>query len=345
MAPEKVTIIGSGNWGSAIAKVIGTTAAKCDRFDTDVRMWVFEEVVNGRKLTEIINSEHENVKYLPGIKLPKNVRAEPDLVKAVKDSSILVFVLPHQFIGRVCKTIRGHVSPNVKAISLIKGVLFDDKGVVLISDMIRKALQCEVSVLMGANIATEVAREQYCETTVGTRNPEHGELFCELFRVPYFRPSAVGDVAGVELCGALKNVVALGAGFCDGLGLGNNTKAAIMRQGLDEIKRFCQYYFAGVKESTFLQSCGVADLITTCYGGRNRKCADAYARNGGRKGWEQLEKELLKGQSLQGRTTSMEVHHIIKRDGLLKDFPLHVAVYKVCYEGMAPKDIFREIAL
>merc|ERR1711920_908276 len=119
------------------------------------------------------------------------------------------------------------------------------------------------------------------------------------------------DIAGVELCGALKNVVALGAGFCDGLGYGGNTKAALIRIGLQEMKAFIRYFYPDVKDATFLESCGVADLITTCYGGRNRKCAEAFAKTG--KSWDVIEKELLNGQKLQGTLTAKEVHEVLSR--------------------------------
>ena len=101
MPAKKVCIIGSGNWGSAIAKVVGSnTGQHGDIFVKDTPMWVFEEDVNGRKLTEIINTDHENVKYLPGRKLPANVIAVPDVVEAAKDADILIIVVPHQFVAR-----------------------------------------------------------------------------------------------------------------------------------------------------------------------------------------------------------------------------------------------------
>uniref|UniRef100_T1JNN4 Glycerol-3-phosphate dehydrogenase NAD-dependent N-terminal domain-containing protein n=1 Tax=Strigamia maritima TaxID=126957 RepID=T1JNN4_STRMM len=118
--PLKVAIIGSGNWGSAIAKIVGVNAAKYEEFDYTVKFWVLDETIDGRKLTEIINTQHENVKYLPGHKLSVNVVAVPDLVETAKDADILIFVLPHQFIRRTVDTLAGKIKPSAFAISLIK---------------------------------------------------------------------------------------------------------------------------------------------------------------------------------------------------------------------------------
>ncbi|XP_014345880.1 glycerol-3-phosphate dehydrogenase [NAD(+)], cytoplasmic isoform X2 [Latimeria chalumnae] len=280
-APRKVCIVGSGNWGSAIAKIIGENAAKLPQFDSTVRMWVFEEMVNGRKLTEIINMDHENVKYLPGYKLPPNVLAVPDLVEASKGADILVFVVPHQFIDKLCGQMKDHIKCDAIGVSLIKGIDEGPEGLKLISDIIREKLGIEMSVLMGANIANEVADEKFCETTIGSKNKEHGAILKELMQTSNFRITVVEEADTVEICGALKNIVAVGAGFCDGLGFGDNTKAAVIRLGLMEMIAFSKLFCKGtVTSATFLESCGVADLITTCYGGRNRKIAEAFAKSG-----------------------------------------------------------------
>ncbi|NXY47242.1 GPDA dehydrogenase, partial [Ceuthmochares aereus] len=320
--------------GSAIARIIGKNVQKSNTFDPTVKIWVFEENINGRKLSEIINQEHENVKYLPGYKIPQNVVAVPDVVEATNEADILVFVLPHQFIGRICEQIAGQIKPGTFGISLIKGIDEGPDGLKLISDLIREKLKIEISVLMGANIAKEVADEQFCETTIGCKNKKQGEIFKELMQTPNFRITVVPDSDTVEICGALKNIVAVGAGFCDGLKFGDNTKAAVIRLGLMEMVAFSKLFCRGpVSIATFLESCGVADLITTCYGGRNRKVAEAFARTG--KSIEELEKEMLNGQKLQGPQTSAEVYKILKQKNMLDKFPLFTTIYKICYEGQS----------
>lgn len=336
---KKVCLVGSGNWGSAIARIIGANALeRRDLFEEKINMWVFEEEVNGRKLTEIINTDHENVKYLPGYKLPENIVAVPDLQDAVRGADILIFCVPHQFLGRILTSIKEQgLNPGAMAVSLIKGIDFDEHGVVLISDIISKALSIDCSVLMGANVANEVAAGDFCESTLGCSDLRHGALLRDLFNCATFRVDVALDIHGVEMCGALKNVVALGAGFCDGLNYGGNTKAAIIRIGLNEMKKFCFKYFDGVKEDTFFESCGIADLITTCFGGRNRKCAEAFVKTG--TSWEELENTMLNGQKLQGTLTAKEVHQILKAHESEDQFPLFTAIYRIAYEGADPKTI------
>ncbi|KAI9218029.1 NAD-dependent glycerol-3-phosphate dehydrogenase N-terminus-domain-containing protein [Blastocladiella britannica] len=339
---EKVCLIGSGNWGSAIAKIVGRNVlAHPTEYDSEVKMWVFEEKINGENLTDIINAKHENVKYLPNIKLPTSVRAVPDLVETCKDATILVFVVPHQFVKGICRDLLGKIRPDAKAVSLIKGVDVTASGLTLISDLIKQQLNVDVSVLMGANIANEVAEENFSESTLGYSDPDNAEVLRKIFHTPYFRISCVGDVAGVEICGALKNVVALGAGFVDGLKYGDNCKAAIIRLGLLEIKKFAKTFYTGVVDATFLESCGVADLITTCYGGRNRRVAEAMITTG--KSLEVLEKEMLNGQKLQGTLTAKEVHQILTARKLTHEFPLFTTVYRIAFEALPASHLVRDL--
>jgi len=248
-------------------------------------------------------------------------------------------VTPHQFIKRVCQQLKGKLEKNTKAISLIKGMDVTEHGFELISGLINKELGIDCAVLMGANIANEIALEKFSEATVGCANDENAKLWQELFHTPYFHVRAVSDVVGPELCGTLKNIIALGCGFVDGLHLGNNTKAAIIRIGLLEMMTLAKDLFPTVKTETFLESCGVADLITTCYGGRNRKVAEAFVKAKGQKTFEDLEKELLAGQKLQGVLTSHEVQEILHKHHLERRFPLLTTINRIVSGKIEPSDI------
>ncbi|KAK9243052.1 NAD-dependent glycerol-3-phosphate dehydrogenase N-terminus-domain-containing protein [Lipomyces tetrasporus] len=339
MPIHKVSVIGSGNWGSAIAKIVAeNTAENSEIFDTDVRMWVFEELVGGKKLTEIINTQHENVKYLPGIKLPSNVVAVPDLLDAVKDADLLVFNVPHQFLPRICSQLKGKVPPTVRAVSCIKGVEVSGDGITIIANYISKELGIYCGALSGANLAPEVAQEKFSETTIAYKVPDPNDtldarVVRALFHRPYFHVNVVDDVAGVSLCGALKNIVALASGFVDGMEWGDNAKAAIIRRGLLEMTKFGREFFPECKAATFTEeSCGVADVITSCSGGRNHKLGAAMIKSN--RPIFELEDELLKGQKAQGVTTAQEVHEFLERRDKLEDFPLFTAVHDIIFKGM-----------
>ncbi|KAI4155828.1 MAG: hypothetical protein LQ340_000735 [Diploschistes diacapsis] len=397
---HKVTVVGSGNWGSAIAKIVAeNTAERTDLFEPDVQMWVFEEdftmpkdskdhdssselCSKPQKLTKLINHYHENVKYLPGIKLPKNLYANPSLRDAVKDSSILIFNLPHQFIGKICDDLAGHIVPFARGISCIKGVAVSADSVSLFSDVIGSKLGIYCGALSGANIANEIAQEKFSETTVaydpppmdsqnptpkgpspqasmqnlteiresipmGTRKARLHAMPSEyppldrttlkaLFHRNYFHVRIVSDVTAVSLAGALKNIVALAAGFVSGLGWGDNAKAAIMRVGLMEMVKFGHMFFesSGIRTETFTEeSAGVADLITSCSGGRNFRCAKMSVEK--KVDIREIEKSELNGQSLQGIGTAEEVNQFLSSRGKEADFPLMTAVHGMS-EQIAP---------
>ncbi|XP_033215393.1 glycerol-3-phosphate dehydrogenase [NAD(+)], cytoplasmic-like [Belonocnema kinseyi] len=340
---QKVCIVGSGNWGSAIAKIIGANAVKFNnKFEERVTMYVYEEMIDGKKLTEIINEQHENVKYLPGHKLPANIVAVPDVVEAAKDADILVFVVPHQFIPPLCSTLLGKIKPTAVGLSLIKGFAQGaDKSIELISKIVEKNLKIPCNVLMGANLANEVAEEKFCETTIGCRDKRLAPLLRDIIQTPNFRVVVVEDCEAVEVCGALKNIVACAAGFVSGLGLGDNTKAAVIRLGLMEMIKFVDTFYGGAKIATFLESCGVADLITTCYGGRNRRVCEAFAKSN--KSIKELEDELLSGQKLQGPATADEVNGMLKAKNMTDKFPLFTAVHKICIKELKPADLIDQI--
>ena len=355
-------------------------------------MWVYEEEVTlpkestyydaasagkPQKLTDVINTYHENVKYLPNIKLPANLIANPSVEDAVKGSSILIFNLPHQFIGRISKQLQGHILPYARGISCIKGVNVTASEISLFSEWIGDGLGIYCGALSGANIANEIAAEKWSETTIAYDPPpvdsraptptggsptgsqinltitdadaphkdvlgrvsktklksvpaeypplDHA-IFKTLFHRPYFHVRVVDDVAGVSLGGALKNIVALAAGFVEGRGWGDNAKAAVMRVGLLEMVRFGKEFFGQtVHAGTFTEeSAGVADLITSCSGGRNFRCAKMAVERG--VSVDEVEKSELNGQKLQGTSTAKEVNDFLKARGKVDDYPLFKAV-------------------
>ena len=359
-------------------------------------MWVFEEEITvsktwkrydssselctkPQKLTSLINHFHENMKYLPDVPLPNNLVATPSLPESVQDSSILIFNLPHQFIGKVCSQLRGHIVPFARGISCIKGVDVQGENIGLFSEKIGAELGIYCGALSGANIANEVAQEKFSETTIAYDPPpmdsqaptpvhsgppspsasgvdltqlahkdasgkasrvklrplpseyhpfDHATVK-SLFHRPYFHVRVVSDVAGTSLGGALKNIVALAAGFVDGLGWGDNAKAAIMRVGLLEMVKFGTRFFEQtIQPGTFTEeSAGVADLITTCSGGRNHRCAKLSVQRG--VSIDEVEASELNGQKLQGTLTAVEVNSFLKAKGMERDFPLFTAVYDI----------------
>jgi len=364
---HKVAVVGSGNWGTTIAKVVAeNTKENNDVFEEEVQMWVFEEeyqlpksskhyaansalASKPQKLTKLINELHENVKYLPGIPLPHNLVAQPDIAEAVKDASILIFNLPHQFIAKTCEQLQGKHLPFARGISCIKGVAVSaERGCELFSDTIGEKLGIYCGALSGANIATEVGLEKWSETTVAyapqvdvTKSgkklvplpaeypPLDHDNIRKLFHRAYFHVRMVDDVAGVSLGGALKNVVALAAGWVDGLGWGDNAKAAVMRVGIMEEVRFGKRFFGKTcRTETFTEeSCGVADMITSCSGGRNFRCAKMSVKEN--KPINEIEERELNGQKLQGTSTAYEVNEYLRSQGMEKDFPLFTAVYEI----------------
>eukprot|EP00457_Paulinella_chromatophora_P008445 gb/GEZN01008478.1/.p1 GENE.gb/GEZN01008478.1/~~gb/GEZN01008478.1/.p1 ORF type:complete len:397 (+),score=75.20 gb/GEZN01008478.1/:158-1192(+) len=333
-----------------MAKMVALNCQSSHLFQTDVNMYVYEETVNGKKLSEIINTQHENVKYLPGVKLPPNLKAVTNIKDTVDGAHLLVFVQPHQFIERSCSEIQKNckIPDGAKAISLVKGFGAIDEGrggLKLVSKIITDSLGIECCALSGANVAKELGRDEFAETTIGYEDQETGGIFQQLFDRPYFKVNCVRGVAPIEICGALKNVVALAAGFADGLKLGNNTKAALIRLGLLEMRQFCYTFYSKEtpNDDAFWDSCGVADLITTCYGGRNRKCAEVFVTMGG--GWDAIEKKLLNGQKLQGTLTAIDVAGFLQSKNALDDFPFFQTVFHVVVGKIPPAAVVNKFML
>lgn len=155
-------MVGGGSFGSAIANRlalnVGPTGDSKEQYESEVQMWLYDEIIEGRKLSEIINESHENIKYLPGIKLPNNLHVTIDMAKTVQHADVIFIVIPHQHIHATLKSMMGHVKPDTIIVSMIKGLKMDKNGPELISSVIRKTLSTEnIAVVMGANIASDVS--------------------------------------------------------------------------------------------------------------------------------------------------------------------------------------------
>ncbi|KAK0420368.1 hypothetical protein QR680_014639 [Steinernema hermaphroditum] len=337
---KRIAIVGYGNWASTIAKVVGENVQRYAEFDSHVAMWVRPKDINGRTLTDIINEFHENVVYLPSIKLPTNVVAYSCIKDTVKNADILIFATPHQMVQDVCTSIKDHVQSEAVGISLIKGIATKPDGSAsAVSDEIRNHLNIDVSVLMGANLANEIAAGEFAEATVGCIHPEHGDMFQRMFDTDNFRINVVRDVYTVEMCGALKNIVACAVGFAEGLRLGSNSKAALIRLGMHEMIKFVETFYPGSDLKTFFESCGLADLIATCSGGRNMKVCRELVQSD--KELHEIEKELLKGQSAQGPPTASEIYGILSDVGLEEAFPIFTVVHRICTRQVSPMELVK----
>ena len=361
---KKIAVIGSGNWGTAVARHVARNVLENRNLKKDyhreVDMWVFEETLkDGRKLTDVINEDHVNVKYLPHASLPVNLVAKPELADVVEDAGLFILIPPHQFVRRLSAQIAEMLTPsqrkNLICLSFAKGIEFEKKDRVI--RRMTQVFQDETGVrasqlaaLSGPNIANEVAADMYCETTIGAPSADVREELFRLFHTDNFTVELTNDIAGVELGGALKNIVAIAAGLVDGLGFGNNTKATVVRTGLMEMIKFGQYKQLGhlSKQETFFGPAGLADLITTCFGGRNRLFGEAMGRiwaddPAGAKNIsiDALEEKLLKGQKVQGVHTAGEVYAVLKDFGLVNEFPVFASVYEICFKKKNPAALYR----
>ncbi|KAI5175608.1 glycerol-3-phosphate dehydrogenase (NAD+) [Pancytospora epiphaga] len=325
----KIAVIGGGNWGTAIAKLIGENVLRESDFNNEVILWIYEEVYNEINLSEQISMSHENPKYLPGVKLPKNliIRTEYDL----SDADILVFCMPHQFLD-ILKNFK--IKKGVFGINLGKGMIDTGHELLAPSEYIASMLGIDCSCLMGANIATEVAEEKFSDSTLGAVNQNHSELFKRLFQSAYFKVEAVPYDKSIEICSALKNVVSIAVGICDGMEWGKNTYALIFRQGLKEMKRFC-----GVMKGT-LEICSsacVGDLLVSCLCGRNYKCGVALGKE--RITVKSYEKSM-NGQMLQGPGTALTVVSWLKNQKYdEKEFPVIFMVNDICQGISEPSSL------
>jgi glycerol-3-phosphate dehydrogenase (NAD+) len=335
---KRVCVIGARNWGTLFAKIIGTNIVNLESFNNEVLLYVQEETINGKNLTDIINEKHENVKYLPGCQLPTNVVAVSDVVEAAREAHILVFTLLQEYIPDVCTALTGKIKPTAAALSLTKGFeLTEDGNIDLFSQIITRILKIQTSVLMGANLCDEIASEKYCEATIGCKDKLLAAVLKELLQTEYLHVAVVDDVDGVEICGSLRNVIACGVGFIDGLDMGRGIKATVIRLGLIEMIKFIDIFYPASKISTFFESCGVADLATGFLAGRNREISEKFVLT--ELSITDIEKEMLGGYSLEGPATARKLNVMLRERDMEDRFPLFTNVAKI-YAGELDPSLF-----
>lgn len=250
----KVTVVGDGGWGTALAMVL-------DRNGHEVTVWgPFADYL------EEIQATGENTTYLPGVKIPASLKWTADHETAVKDAGLVVLVVPSRFYKPTVEAFKPFIQENMLVVSATKGL--DETSHERMSETAEEILGREVAVLSGPSHAEEVARGVPCAVAIAAKDHSQAEQIQNLFGNETFRVYTLDDVVGVELGGALKNVIAVAAGISDGLGFGDNTKAALMTRGIAEITRLGAAL--GAKPETFMGLSGIGDLMVTCMSRHSR---------------------------------------------------------------------------
>ena len=256
---NKIAVIGAGSFGTSLAMLLVSKGH-------DVSIW-------GRKKSQmaLMRDTLENPHYLPGIKLPRELRIVDEMEDALKDAEIILFSVPAQQFRGVLNTAKEFMTGNEIIVNVAKGI---EKGTLLRLSEVAKEIMPEVRyvTLSGPSHAEEVAKALPTTVAVAAEDEELAKMIQNVFNTDRFRVYTNDDIAGVELGGSLKNIIALGAGISDGMGFGDNAKAAMMTRGITEMSRLG--IAMGAKPETFSGLTGLGDLIVTCTSmhSRNRRC-------------------------------------------------------------------------
>jgi glycerol-3-phosphate dehydrogenase (NAD(P)+) len=320
----KVAVVGGGAWGTALADLLA-------RNGSPVELWVFEP-----ELAEAIARDRENALYLPGRRLAAELHASSDLASVVSGARVVVSVSPSQLVRPVMGRAGAFLAPGVPVVSASKGI--EQDSLLLMHEALGEVLPAghPVAVLSGPSFAAEVAAGVPTAVSLACPDPVLGAQLQALFSGPRFRVYTLDDVIGVELAGALKNVVALAAGICDGLGFGHNTRAALITRGLAEISRLG--VALGAKPLTFLGLSGLGDLVLTCTGelSRNRTVGFRLGRG------EKLSEILGSMRAVaEGVKTCDAAVRLAGRAGV--EVPIVSEVWKVLHEEKEPRSAVEEL--
>lgn len=322
---NKVCVLGAGSWGTALALVVAKKGY-------NVSMWTLNEEQCNK-----INKDKENIDYLPGVVIPDNIVVTTNIEEAVKDGTIIVLAVPSQAIRSVCRQIKPFVKDKQILVDVAKGL---EKGTGLrLSDVCHQELpNNKYVVLSGPSHAEEVSRDIPTTVVVSSEDIHIAEIVQDIFMSPKFRVYTNPDVVGVELGGALKNIIAFGAGICDGLGYGDNAKAALMTRGIKEIGRLG--VAMGAKASTFSGLSGIGDLIVTCTSmhSRNRRAGILIGQG------KTLEETLAEVKMVVEGITATDVAYNVAKE-LNVEMPITNAIYSVLYDNANPDEVVTELMM
>jgi len=313
---KKIAIMGAGSWGTTLAVLLGGKGY-------NISLWARRS-----EIVENINNRKENVQYLKGIKIPDEVTATSSAKTAVDKSDLIIIAVPANFLRDILKLFVGYITKDTIVMHVVKGI--EEKTGKLMSEILNEELPNEIhrAVLSGPNHAEEVAKNFPTATVIASKNQELSEFLCKVFSTPNFKSYAHHDVVGIEICGVVKNIVAIAIGICDGLRLGDNAKGSIMTLGLTEMSMIATNF--GAKRATCFGLAGVGDLIATCYShySRNRFVGEMLAKG---KNMEQI-KEEMHGMVAEGIKNTKTIYELCKKRGI--EPPLIAHTYKVLYENM-----------
>ncbi len=314
----KITVVGSGGWGTALAIMLSKNG-------NDVTLWSFE-----KQEFERINNDRENRAFLPGVLFPEGLKCTNDLSSA-EDAEIVVMAVPSFAVRATAAKLSEYITDKHIVVNVAKGI--EKETSKRLSEIIKEELsaKCEIVVLSGPSHAEEVGRGVPTAIIATSRSKKAAETVQDVFMNENFRVYITDDIIGVELGAALKNVMALAAGICDGLGLGDNSKAALMTRGLAEMVRLG--LALGGKEETFSGLAGLGDLIVTCMSmhSRNRRAGILIGEG------TPTDKALEKiGAVVEGYYATQSAIQLAKRVGV--EMPITAEVYRILFEGADAKE-------
>ncbi len=321
----RITVLSDGSWGTALARLL------CDN-GHEVTLWgPFPEYI------EEMAARRENVRFLSDIALPDKLTLESDLARAVRGERILLLASPTQYARGVLTQLKPYFSPPQHSlINVAKGI--ENNTLLRLSQICREVLgDCRYLALSGPSHAEEVAREVPTAVVAASEHPELSELAQNIFTNHFFRVYSSSDVVGVELGGALKNVMAIAAGIIDGMKLGDNSKAALITRGIAETSRLGAAL--GGDPQTFAGLSGIGDMIVTCCSGHSRNRHVGEELGGGKK----LEQILVDMGMVvaEGVKTTLSAFQLAQQNHV--ECPIIREVYAILYENKDPSAALREL--